>query len=963
MSFSPGNIVSARGREWIVLPQSSDELVLVRPIGGAEEESTGILTALETVAAAEFAAPDPSRPGDFQSSRLLREAARLGVRTTAGPFRCFASIAVEPRSYQLVPLLMALRQDTVRLLIADDVGIGKTIEAALIAREFRDRGEITGLAVICPPHLVDQWQGELRDKFHLEATLVTSATAARLENNLPPGVHSIFEQHPIVIVSLDYIKADKRRHEFLRTCPKFVIVDEAHTCAAATGDGRSANHQRFELISGLAGDKSRHLILVSATPHSGNETAFRNLLSLLRPDFANLPEDLSGEQREPLRRALATHIVQRRRADIRAYLDENTMFPDRLESEATYQLSPGYRDLFQKVLAYSRESVRDLKTGSHHQRVQWWAVLALLRALASSPAAAVATLRARASVADTKSAEEANDLGSQLVLDIAQADSVSADIDPGADAVTPFELLDGSAEDVDAARSARARLLALAREADKLCDPAFDSKLAQAIGLIESLVQEGFNPIIFCRFIATADYLAGWLRKKFGDKVTVDSVTGTLPPEERELRVEALSKARKRILVCTDCLSEGINLQSGFDAVLHYDLSWNPTRHEQREGRVDRYGQRRPNVKVITYYGVDNQIDGIVLEVLLRKHQNIRRSLGISVPVPVNTDQIIAAIMEGLVLRGDPVDTAQSALPGLEDIMRPERQRLDLEWTKTADQEKRSRSLYAQHAIKVDEVAREIHEMREILGSRVDVQDFMEIALRNFGAVRVSGIPGRTGNYDLTAVPVPVREAMNLTEDDKKLVYTFDSAVAEDDPACRLITRTHPIPAGLAAYVVDTALDPLLPSIAARTGAMITSQVQKRTTVLILRPRYHVRTRRGTELNETLAEDCFTAAFTGSPEKPEWITAEDVIESLMLARPAGNILPELARERLTTVVNALPALLAQVQPVIQARADDFADANKRVRSAIRDRGWKFEVEPLAKPDLLGLYVLLPATAS
>ena len=83
----------------------------------------------------------------------------------------------------------------------------------------------------------------------------------------------------------------------------------------------------------------------------------------------------------------------------------------------------------------------------------------------------------------------------------------------------------------------------------------------------------------------------------------------------------------------------------------------------------------------------------------------------------------------------------------------------------------------------------------------------------------------------------------------------------------------------------------------------------------------------------------------------------------MLARPAGNILPELARERLTTVVNALPALLAQVQPVIQARADDFADANKRVRSAIRDRGWKFEVEPLAKPDLLGLYVLLPATAS
>ena len=958
MPFSPGNVVSARGREWIVLPESSDELVLVRPIGGAEAEATGILPSIESIEAAEFAPPDPSRPGDFQSSRLLREAARLGVRTTAGPFRCFASIAVEPRSYQLVPLLMALRQDTVRLLIADDVGIGKTIEAALIAREFRDRGEITGLAVICPPHLVDQWQTELRDKFHLEATLVMPGTAAKLERELPPGVQSLFEHHQVVIVSLDYIKSEKRRHEFLRTCPGFIIVDEAHTCVAA-GEGRGARHQRFELIKGLAADQSRHLILVTATPHSGNEAAFRNLLGLIRPEFENLPADLSGEQREPLRRALAAHIVQRRRADIRGYLDENTLFPDRLESEVTYDLTPAYHDLFHKVLAYARESVLDLKTGTHRQRVQWWAVLALLRALASSPMAAVATLRARASVADTATAEEADDLGSQLVLDIAQADTLSADIDPGADTSLGADASGGT---LIASDSNRARLLALAREADHLCEPQFDAKLANAITLVERLVKEGYNPIVFCRFIATADYVAKWLRDKFGDRVTVDSVTGTLPPEEREIRVKTLGKAKQRVLVCTDCLSEGINLQDDFDAVLHYDLSWNPTRHEQREGRVDRFGQRRPNVKVITYYGVDNQIDGIVLEVLLRKHQSIRRSLGISVPVPVDTDKIIAAIMEGLVLRGDPVDTTQSVLPGLEDIMRPQRQLLDMEWANTADREKRSRSLFAQHTIKVDEVAREVAAMRAVLGSRVDVVNFLESALGRYGAVRIGGIADLTGVFDLTAVPVPVREAMGLSEDDKKLVFTFDPGVAEDDSSCRLITRTHPIPAGLAAYVVDTALDPLIHSIAARAGTMITSQVQSRTTVLILRPRYHVRTKRGNGTHATLAEDCFAAAFVGSPADPKWL-APDAIESLLLARPAGNILPELARERLTTVVHALPDLLAQIQPVIQARADNFAEANRRVRSAIRDRGWKFEVEPLPKPDLLGVYVLLPASTS
>ena len=102
------------------------------------------------------------------------------------------------------------------------------------------------------------------------------------------------------------------------------------------------------------------------------------------------------------------------------------------------------------------------------------------------------------------------------------------------------------------------------------------------------------------------------------------------------------------MLVCTDCLSEGINLQEHFDAVVHYDLSWNPTRHEQREGRVDRYGQPKAIVRALTYYGTDNRIDGIVLDVLLRKHQTIRNSLGISVPVPVNTAAVFEAIFEGL---------------------------------------------------------------------------------------------------------------------------------------------------------------------------------------------------------------------------------------------------------------------------------------------------------------------------
>jgi hypothetical protein len=147
MSFTVGSLVQARGREWVVLPESSPDLLMLKPLGGRDEEVTGILPALESVAAASFDLPDPPKPGDFRSARLLREAARLGFRGSAGPFRSFGRIAVEPRHYQLVPLLVALKQDPMRILIADDVGIGKTIEACLVARELLDRGEASRLAV------------------------------------------------------------------------------------------------------------------------------------------------------------------------------------------------------------------------------------------------------------------------------------------------------------------------------------------------------------------------------------------------------------------------------------------------------------------------------------------------------------------------------------------------------------------------------------------------------------------------------------------------------------------------------------------------------------------------------------------------------------------------------------------------------------------------------------------------
>ena len=144
---------------------------------------------------------------------------------------------------------------------------------------------------------------------------------------------------------------------------------------------------------------------------------------------------------------------------------------------------------------------------------------------------------------------------------------------------------------------------------------------------MHDLLAAGHQPIIWCRYIATADYVAEELSRSLAKRhpgLRVVAVTGALADDERRLKVESLAAAPVRVLVATDCLSEGINLQEHFSAVVHYDLPWNPNRLEQREGRVDRFGQPSPEVKAILIFGADNPVDGAVLEVLLRKaHEHL----------------------------------------------------------------------------------------------------------------------------------------------------------------------------------------------------------------------------------------------------------------------------------------------------------------------------------------------------
>ncbi len=933
---SPGTLVHARGRDWVVLPESTEELLMARPVGGLDEEVTGILPAVEPVESTAFRLPTRDDLGDFASGQLLRDAGRLSTRAAAGPFRSFGRIAVEPRPYQLVPLMMALKLDPVRLLIADDVGIGKTIEAAVIARELLDRGEIKRLSVLCPPHLAEQWQQELAQKFHIEGELVLSSTIQRLERDLPVGV-SVFDRHRFTIVSTDFIKSSRRAEDFLLKCPEFVIVDEAHGCTLAGGVGRG-RQQRFELLRRVAEDKSRHLLLVTATPHSGNEDAFRSLLSLLEEDFADLPSDLDRAEREGIRRKLARHLVQRRRADIRHYLETDTAFPDRKDKEATYNFSKDYRDLFGDILAFAREYVSG-NQGEHKRRVKYWSALAMLRCVSSSPAAAAATLRNRAAV-DEAADEEVDEIGRRTVFDQDDADDVvSLDFSPGSE-------VEGSAENT------RRRLLEFARRAEDLSADA-DYKLQGALSEIRDLLRDGFRPVVFCRFVDTADYVARHLREALRGKVRVESVTGLLPPAEREARIEALvADPGEYVLVCTDCLSEGINLQKNFNAVLHYDLAWNPTRHEQREGRVDRFGQDKPEVRVVTYFGTENPIDGVILDVLIRKHKSIKSDLGVTVAVPGSSEQIVEALFEGALFRHKAKSELSQMTLNFIDDLGPRKQAIHSAWEDARDREKASRSRFAQLTLNPEAVAAELQSVRAAIGRSEDVARFFQTVMQ------VANVPIRKTGKAVTVhlsneVPRGLRQAIGR---DEPFTGRFDLPLDEGEI---YLGRTSPVVEGLASWTLDQALDPgnrETRPVASRCGVISTSSVNTRTTLLVARFRYHLLAS-GADGGTILVEEIVPLACTGPAHAPQWASREEG-ERLLTAKPERNLIATAIDQQIGILLQALPKFQQSLEPVAVERAAEQLAAHERVREASRRRG-RITIKPVLPVDILGAYVLLP----
>lgn len=951
-SLQPGKLVTLRGRDWIVLPSEDRDLLVVKPLGGSDDEIAGIYLPLaiksDRPADACFAEPAADDLGDISSARLLYDSARLAFRNGAGPFRALAKLSFRPRSYQMVPLIMALRQELVRLLIADDVGVGKTVEALLIVKELLERRKIKRFAVICLPHLCEQWQAEIRAKLDIEAVIIRSNTQARLDRQIQ-GDTSVYDYYPYQVISIDFIKSDTRRDVFVEQCPEMMIVDEAHTNARPAGASAS-QQQRYHLISRIAEKPEQQLILLTATPHSGKPEEFQSLLGLLRKDFEGLDIPESTQQQ---RRELAKYFVQRKRGDVEKWLGEDTPFPKRDAFEWPCELSPAYQQFFEEIIDFARRLIAPDPERGETRRVHYWTALALLRGVMSSPAAGIEMLNTRLTNLASPAGDESNDAVT-LELEL----NPVGDTESGAESDnTPTQIVERNAW----TQRQRQELREFAKQLEQLGNIKQDHKLASAELILDDWLSSGLNPVIFCRYIATAKYvgeqLAPVLKKKF-PKLDLQVITSELPDELRKQRIEEMGKSPLRVLVATDCLSEGINLQEHFTGVLHYDLPWNPNRLEQREGRVDRFGQMAPTVKACLLYGADNPIDGIVLEVLLRKVREIKRATGINVPFPEDSQSIIDTITQALLLNPNRhIEKKRVGKNQIEfdfgqfDEATTARANVTRKLEEAAEREKVSRGIFAQNAIKAQEIEADLCDVDEAIGDPLAVENFVTSALNNLLGVQVSK-DNKGYRIVLGNLPPQLRELLPEVSSRDAIRVSFLSPTPE---GYHYLGRNHRFVEQLCQLVMANTLA-RVDKRAARAAVVRTRHVSTKTTLLLFRCRNVIEQ---AKLNhQIIAEEMLLWGWRGTPQQKEFLDHAEAKAVLTEARASSDLSPQARAGFLENELKLLDNLDDEFRVIAEQQSKRLVEAHERF-SALMDKQRFQVVYPVLPMDLLGIYILLP----
>jgi Helicase conserved C-terminal domain len=411
-----------------------------------------------------------------------------------------------------------------------------------------------------------------------------------------------------------------------------------------------------------------------------------------------------------------------------------------------------------------------------------------------------------------------------------------------------------------------------------------------------------------------------------------------------------MTEAPQRLLVATDCLSEGINLQTLFDTVIHYDLSWNPTRHQQREGRVDRFGQPARVVRSVLLFSPDSAIDGAVLDVILRKAEKIRERTGVTVPLPDERGAVTGALMNAVMLR-----KGRARQLSLDFGLAADTAAVETRWRDAEEGERRSRARFAQNALKPEDVIPEWQRWRELLGSPDEVYRFVDRAMSRLDAALQPASHG-TVRAHLDALPAAVTERLEPRGLEGSLCLAFEEPAP---PGAEMVGRSHPLPTILAETLLEGALDPgssPVPSLG-RTGAWRTPAVKTMTTIALLRLRYKL-TIHGRRERLLLAEEAgalawhagsVDAALKGEPARA------------LLETAATEDLDPIARQRLLTqaITRVMAALEGSIGAYSRERSRSLGEDHARARVAASSSA-RVSVEPVLPPDVIGLFVLVPA---
>ncbi|MGE0539621.1 MAG: helicase-related protein [Dehalococcoidia bacterium] len=580
----------------------------------------------------------PGRAWNFDADgahfRLVSEAQRIHLAYLFDPLVAVHSSIVEALPHQITAVYgEMLTRQPLRFLLADDPGAGKTIMTGLLIKELLLRGDLHRCLIVCPGSLVEQWQDELHRRFGLPFEILTNdkLESARTGN--------WFQETPLAIARLDKLSRDDNvKAKLEQTDWDLVVCDEAHKMSAHFFGGEASFTKRYQLGK-LLGERARHFVLLTATPHNGKEEDFQLFMALLDADR------FEGRFRDGVHTADTSDLMRRLVKEELVKFDGTPLFPERIAYTVNYTLSDIEAALYRAVTDYVREEFNRADALQHESRkgTVGFALTILQRRLASSPEAIYQSLRRRRERLEKRLREE-NLLrrGAGIDLDLlAGLPSITADDLDDLDDAPDAEVEATEEQVVDQASAARtiaeleAEIATLRRLEDlalRVRHSGTDRKWEQLSALLQDNAEmfdaEGHRRklVLFTEHRDTLNYLIAKIRGILGRDEAVVTIHGGMGREERRKAQNDFTQTSEvEILVATDAAGEGINLQRAH-LMVNYDLPWNPNRLEQRFGRIHRIGQTE--VCHLWNLVAGETREGAVYQTLLKKLEQEREALG-----------------------------------------------------------------------------------------------------------------------------------------------------------------------------------------------------------------------------------------------------------------------------------------------------------------------------------------------